>query len=343
MGCIRQAQEQKRNWRRPFEVPDHAAGKTMRNCCIEFLLELMPDGEYSSLLSGGLTLAYNKALGKEKVREDILEPFDGFSERAEQTKDNIKLYSRDAKLREKSEALYMEALDCVCLSISWLESSNESCKTFFQQSRYLRKFEDAKANIHQRVKEFKDTVDMCLRRQVHDMHASVEWLKSPIMATFFLLSGLALDADMTTAMRHIPPESRLEKMSILTRTPEFTKWLRSLGSSFLVLHDDENPDHGALSTVSHLCGLMAHTMRASAGMWTLSFFCGLHTAVGASFQGGKGLLCVHAMTLQLLGKLGWQTFPSPLVSVFAMVLGQLLVPGMVFVLVDGAHWNGTEA
>jgi hypothetical protein len=57
-------QKRKRSWRRPFEVLDHAAEKVMTSCCIEFLLELVPDGEYSSLLSGGLTLAYN-------VRESI--------------------------------------------------------------------------------------------------------------------------------------------------------------------------------------------------------------------------------------------------------------------------------
>lgn len=49
----------KRNWRRPFEAIDYAAEKAMTSCCIEFLLELVPDGDYTSLLSGGLTLVYN--------------------------------------------------------------------------------------------------------------------------------------------------------------------------------------------------------------------------------------------------------------------------------------------
>lgn len=64
------------------------------------------------------------ALRKEKLREDILELFDSLSERSEQTKSKIKLYSRDPDLHAKSEQLYMAVLDCIRLSITWLDSSS---------------------------------------------------------------------------------------------------------------------------------------------------------------------------------------------------------------------------
>ncbi|RYP42018.1 hypothetical protein DL768_010406 [Monosporascus sp. mg162] len=425
-------QKRKRNWRRPFEVLDHAAEKVMTSCCIEFLLELVPNGEYSSLLSGGLTLAYNTALRKEKFREGILELFDSLSERAKQTKANIKLYSRDPDLHAKSEELYMAVLDCVRHSTTWLDSPSafESFKAFFQQSRYGARLEDAKANLDKKVKEFEDTVNMCFRQQVHDIHSNVEWMKAPVLATFSLLAGFTkdfpallatqllqqaqqsqppmitfmqtpmitrqppqtmpvtisswqlrqclameytsvapgtgqdaatvalseLDTNITTAMHHIPPPLQRENMGFLTLSPQFVMWLRSIDSAFLVVHESEAPQQGVLSTLSHLCGLMARTMRTP-GMWMLAFFCGLHTAAGATLQGGKGLM--RAITLQLLSTIPDATFPTSIdpsimaqqlgagdlemiCFVFATVLGQLPA-GMVFVLIDGAHWNSTEA
>jgi hypothetical protein len=165
-----------------------------------------------------------------------------------------------------------------------------------------------------------------------------------------------LDANITTAMSYIPPSSEHEKMGFLTLSPQFTNWLRSVESAFIVVHENETTDQGVLSTLSHLCGLMARTMRAP-GMWTLAFICGLHTAAGSMFQGAKGLM--RATTLQLLSLIPDAWFPTPIepsivaqrlaledlemiCSIFAMVLGQLPA-GMVFVLIDGAHWNSTEA
>ncbi|KAI0538397.1 hypothetical protein GGR58DRAFT_468238 [Xylaria digitata] len=427
-----QHQKRKRSWKRPFEALDHVAETVLTSCCIEFLLELVPDGEYSSLLSGGLTLAYNTAKRKENLREDIFELFDSLSERTKQTKAKIKLYSHDPELHAKSEELYMAVLDCVCLSTTWLDKSSayESFKAFFQQSRYGAKLEGAKANLEKKAKEFDETVNMCLGRQVHDIHSNLEWMKQPIMATYSLLAGFMkdyparvaaellqqarssqfpvvnfmhapiatmqpsqvmpvtissrhlcqclaveysstaartgkdvvacalsdLDADITTAMSHVPPSLEQEKMGFLTISPQFTKWLRSIESAFVVAHGTETTNQGVLSTLSHLCGLMAKTMRTP-GMWTLAFICGLHTAAEATFQGGRGLM--RAVTLQLLSTIPDASFPTPIdpsivmqklvsgdpemiCSVFAMVLGQLPT-GMVFVLIDGAHWNGTEA
>ncbi|KAH6854717.1 hypothetical protein B0I37DRAFT_38274 [Chaetomium sp. MPI-CAGE-AT-0009] len=420
-------QKRRRNWRRPFEVIDHAAEKVMTSCCIEFLLELVPHGEYSSLLTGGLTLAYHAALKKEKFREDILELFDSLSERGKQTKARIRLYSHDPDLRASAEELYMAVLDCVRHSMTWLDarSAAESFKAFFQQSRYGSKLEDARENMNNKAKKFDDAVDLCLMRQVSDIHDGVEWLKIPALATFSLLAGFVkdfpamakavllqqaqesqglsghflqasymqphpapaviaswqlrqglaaefmeapdrdagglalseLEADATTAMRHIPSLPRREAMGLLTLSPAFAAWLRGVGSAFVVVHDGEGvQQQGAgLSTLSHLCGLMACTMRAP-GMYTLAFFCGLHTAANARLQGGRGAMI--ALTLQLLQALGEMTFPSPLdptavmqrlvagdleaiCSVFSMALGQVPA-GMVFVLIDGAHWNGTE-
>ncbi|KAK4216477.1 hypothetical protein QBC37DRAFT_471368 [Rhypophila decipiens] len=182
----------KRNWRRPFEVLDNAAEKVMTSCAIEFLLELVPKGEYSSLLSGGLTLAYNH-------RENILELFDSLSEQAEQTKVNLQLYSHDKTLHAKSEELYMAVIDCVRHSTAWLDKAS-ACEPFFQQSKYGSKWEDAKANLDNKVKEFEETVNMCMRREIHEIHEQawkqaegLERLINPVVATYFLCAGFVKD------------------------------------------------------------------------------------------------------------------------------------------------------
>lgn len=43
-----------RNWRNPFEVADRFGGAVARR--FEFMIELLPDGDYSGLLAGGLRL-----------------------------------------------------------------------------------------------------------------------------------------------------------------------------------------------------------------------------------------------------------------------------------------------
>ncbi|KAI1132885.1 hypothetical protein F5Y10DRAFT_291828 [Nemania abortiva] len=165
-----------------------------------------------------------------------------------------------------------------------------------------------------------------------------------------------LDTDITTAMSHILSSSEQEKMGFLTRSPQFTEWRYSVDSRLIVVHESETTNLGVLSTLSHLCGLMAKTLRKP-GMWTLPFICGLHTAAGKTFQGGRGLM--QAVTLQLLSMIPDALVPmsvdpsiatqglvsgdvGTICSVFAMALGQL-PKGTLFVLIDGAHWNGTEA
>lgn len=47
-------ERRRRSWRNPFEAADRAGGAVARR--IEFLVELVPNGEYSFALAGGLKL-----------------------------------------------------------------------------------------------------------------------------------------------------------------------------------------------------------------------------------------------------------------------------------------------
>ncbi|GAP92592.1 hypothetical protein SAMD00023353_9200010 [Rosellinia necatrix] len=49
--------QRRRTWRNPFEAADKVGGVVARR--IEFLMELVPDGEYSKIITGALRLLYN--------------------------------------------------------------------------------------------------------------------------------------------------------------------------------------------------------------------------------------------------------------------------------------------
>lgn len=166
----------------------------------------------------------------------------------------------------------------------------------------------------------------------------------------------ALDSDITAATQHNPSLLDRERMGFMTQDPKFRSFLQGSDSDFLVLYELDSRQQGSLSTLSHLCGLMAKTLHTQ-GMWTAAAFCGLHTSASATFQGGQGLIA--SLTLQLLASLPIEAFSTPLApsdveralrqgnesmasSVFSMVLDHLRA-GMVFLIIDGLHWHETEA
>lgn len=166
----------------------------------------------------------------------------------------------------------------------------------------------------------------------------------------------ALDSDITAATQHNPSLLDRERMGFVTQDHKFRSFLQGSDSAFLVLYELDIQQQGSLSTLSHLCGLMAKTLHTQ-GTWTAAAFCGLHTSASATFQGGEGLIA--SLTLQLLARLPNEAFSTPLSpsdierelrqgnksmasSVFSMVLDHLRA-GMVFLIIDGLHWHETEA
>jgi hypothetical protein len=115
-------EKRRRNWRNPLEVADKVGGVVARR--IEFLLELIPHGEYTHSLVGGLRLLCNTAKRKKDVRVKILDALDSLSETISHTKAEIRMYSRNQDLRDKSEALYMAILDFARLAAAYLDKSS---------------------------------------------------------------------------------------------------------------------------------------------------------------------------------------------------------------------------
>lgn len=168
-----------------------------------------------------------------------------------------------------------------------------------------------------------------------------------------------LVADVQAAMRFVPTHFGENQLGILMGDNTFSTWLRALNSQFLVLHDDSALEsNNSLSTSSHLCALLSKSMSVP-GMLPLTFFCGLHTAVGDSLEGGDGI--IRGLALQLLQAFGDTSFfslpfgdPQQIMqrlmmndltaacSVFSMILQHISSPCVVLVIIDGACWYDTE-
>ncbi|KAL2137779.1 hypothetical protein VTI28DRAFT_8267 [Corynascus sepedonium] len=420
-------ERRRRDWRNPLEVADKVGGVVARR--IEFLLELIPDGQYSRILIGGLRLLCNTAKRKKEVRVKILEVLDSLSETISHTKAEIRMYSRNQDLKDKSEALYMAILDFVRLAAAYLTKSSaaQSVKAFLQQGRYGTTLDGGADKIKEASASFERSVSVCFQLRVQkidknteNLSKDLESLKHPIVAVFALLGGIVKDwpsqleqlkaemrnantlhmlqlmqlsynvqpmisaqqlyqllctswkaggpsmvedllptfqADLQTVKGFVPSPLHENQIGLLMADDTFTNWLKSLSSQFLIIHDAKALQGDAsLSISSYLCALVSEVLSVP-GMFTLTFFCGLHSAQGGILEGGSDLM--RSLTLQLLQPFENTNFPvqsdpnqiiqglmvsdlETICAVFTMLL-QSIPAGVVYVMVDGAFWYGTEA
>ncbi|SPO07520.1 uncharacterized protein DNG_10214 [Cephalotrichum gorgonifer] len=165
-----------------------------------------------------------------------------------------------------------------------------------------------------------------------------------------------LHTNAAQALNHSTP---LKK--IFSKMPRgLLAWFDHGTSSFLISIEPETPQKKVLSKTSTMIGLFGSVRSLESTVKVLTFFCGRHTADGATFQGGSGLM--RALTLQLVSIIPIPLVPLPkgndqsdvvkqleagdlemIFSVFTTALEQLSEDITVFVLIHGAaNWNSTE-
>ncbi|KAH6850583.1 hypothetical protein B0I37DRAFT_428811 [Chaetomium sp. MPI-CAGE-AT-0009] len=163
-----------RSWRHPFRSTQRLFGSVA--CRIEFLIVLLPDGDFTGALCGGLFLVYNAARRKRDIQELIIQTLDSLSEHVEGTKAFLKMYAWDADVRQKTEDLYIAILEAIEALTEWLQRSSlgESLKAFFEQSDYGKELEEKlSANLQDKGSAFEDCVSHCLHKVVQAVHHNV--------------------------------------------------------------------------------------------------------------------------------------------------------------------------
>ncbi|KAI0418226.1 hypothetical protein F5X98DRAFT_386444 [Xylaria grammica] len=342
------------NWRNPFEAADRVGGAVARR--IEFLIELVPDGQYTRILTGTLRLLCNTAKRKEEIRGRIVEALDSLCDTISHSKAEIRLYNHDPDLKEKSEALYMAILNFVRPVVAHLDRSSalESFKAFFKQGQYGSELDRAIDAIKMASSSFENCVSVCFQLRVRKIDSNVERLKNPIFAIFFLLATIAkefpaqleqlkreLQHNMTTmhtiqlmqlpvaapsissqylqqllstsgrqvgttsveddlqiARGFVPSSFNQEQIGLLMSENRFITWLRSLASDLIIVHDEVALEgNSSLSVLSYLSALISELLGAP-GMFSLTFFCGLHCSPSGATECGQDIM--RCLALQLL-------------------------------------------
>ncbi|KAK4141956.1 uncharacterized protein C8A04DRAFT_38728 [Dichotomopilus funicola] len=193
-------EKRRKNWRNPFEAADKLGGAVARR--IEFLIELLPDGDYSGLLAGGLRLLCKTAQRKKEVRETILNMLDSISDTVAFRTDEIRMYRQDLELRDRSEKLYMAILNFIRYAVAYLDRSSalESFKAFFKQDEYQSDLDSAVEEVNNAAKSFEGLVFICLQKRVQQIDHNIQTFQAQTNRNFrtmetlyFYLAGMAKD------------------------------------------------------------------------------------------------------------------------------------------------------
>ncbi|GAB7358210.1 hypothetical protein MBLNU230_g0362t1 [Neophaeotheca triangularis] len=143
----------------------------------EALLAFLPDGEYTFILCGALTLVFNAAKRVAKVREQILDCLGALTRTVDGTKAFQELYIGDKRLWETAESLYIALLDAVQDILAWLDESawRRTLGALFKQENYSKPLEDKiKTAVETKVQEFHDQLAYCQHKRIRLIHIGVD-------------------------------------------------------------------------------------------------------------------------------------------------------------------------
>ncbi|KAH8435030.1 uncharacterized protein LDX57_012659 [Aspergillus melleus] len=201
--------EKGRSWRHPFR----SAGRVFSDSAyrMDFLLQLLPNGEYTSLLTGCFNLVYNAAKRFKSLRETVFGVFDSLSETIECSKSYIRIYSEDSELRTKSEALFIAILEAVEAITGWIKRNPglEAFKSFFQQDAYGSQLEGKiTTNIQEKATAFDDRVRACLHTRIRGIDIGVTAMGKDVKLLTKSVSHLSANVLSIKASVEAKPEKQ---------------------------------------------------------------------------------------------------------------------------------------
>ncbi|RYP76892.1 hypothetical protein DL771_001445 [Monosporascus sp. 5C6A] len=184
-----------RSWRHPFRSTQRLFGTVA--CRIEFLIELLPDGDYTGIICGGLTLVYNAARRKRDLQELIIRTLDSLSEHVEGTKAFLRMYAWDEEVRKRTEDLYIAILEAIEALSEWLQRSSlgEAIKALLEQGDYGKELEaELSTNLQDKATSFGDCVSLCLHKMVQAIHQNVLTVGNKVEQVDTHIAALKLEA-----------------------------------------------------------------------------------------------------------------------------------------------------
>ncbi|KAM7184636.1 adenosine trna methylthiotransferase [Rhypophila sp. PSN 637] len=177
--AVDQYVNQGKTWNNPFRRAKRLVGNTATR--LEFLTQLIPNGDYLGVLCGGLKLAYSAANRNRQLREVIIGALESLDAEINFTKILIREYAWDENIRRTSEDLYVAILDAVEAIMVWIEKRKGFRGQLFQAGKAITLQNDygsdletqVSTNIKEKVEAFERAVRTCLTLETRAIAANV--------------------------------------------------------------------------------------------------------------------------------------------------------------------------
>ncbi|KAI4261131.1 MAG: hypothetical protein L6R42_003663, partial [Xanthoria sp. 1 TBL-2021] len=106
------------------------SGRGIQNYALAMsrVVDLIPGGDYTSALCGGLKIAFSVAGQMKEKREAIIETFHQIPKTLEEAADRLEEYSDDQRLFEEVTKLYLVVLEAIESMLQWLVDKS-TCKS----------------------------------------------------------------------------------------------------------------------------------------------------------------------------------------------------------------------
>ncbi|KAK4216777.1 adenosine trna methylthiotransferase [Rhypophila decipiens] len=177
--AVDQYVNQGKTWNNPFRRTKRLVGSTATR--LEFLTQLIPNGDYLGVLCGGLKLAYSAANRNRQLREVIIGALESLDSEISFAKILIREYAWDENIRKTSEDLYVAILDAVEAIMVWIEKRKGFRGQLFQAGKAIALQNDygseletqVSTNIKEKVEAFERAVRTCLTLETRAIATNV--------------------------------------------------------------------------------------------------------------------------------------------------------------------------
>ncbi|PYI05457.1 hypothetical protein BO78DRAFT_419668 [Aspergillus sclerotiicarbonarius CBS 121057] len=177
--AVQEYSRQGQHWNNPFRRATRLVGGMATR--LEFLVALVPNGDYLGVLCGGLKLVYTAAKRREELRDLIMGSLSAFETEIKYTRTFIREFASNPELQQRTEDLYIAVLEAIEEILGWIEKQRgfrrrvcEYGKAVIKQEGYGREFETRiQGNVQDKVQAFERAVKACMATQSRDTAVNV--------------------------------------------------------------------------------------------------------------------------------------------------------------------------
>ncbi|KAI9656585.1 MAG: hypothetical protein M1821_004792 [Bathelium mastoideum] len=174
-AAVQKYQEKGEGW---LDNPIRAAarGVSENTAAFEVLLAFIPDGEYTSIICGALTLLFNAAKRLHKLRKRIMTCLTSLLAMVKGVRTRLELYPGNSMLFTAAEDLYITILEAAEKMMMWIDEPayKHAIGSIFRQSSYGKALEaDTKDLIDKKLGTLREGLDLAFERRAMDIDENV--------------------------------------------------------------------------------------------------------------------------------------------------------------------------